>query len=64
MGDDMVNALDQHLLDTLLNSWDRNNTILLNLLRVLSECEPEDGLEVRAIHLGHLDGQDVSSLDH
>jgi len=32
-----------HLLDALLDSWDRNNTILINLLRAL----PEDGLEVR-----------------
>lgn len=32
-----------HLLDALLDSWDRNNTILVNLLRVL----PEGGLDVR-----------------
>ncbi len=35
---------DQHLLDVLLDSWDRNNTMLLNLLGVL----PEGGLETRA----------------
>jgi len=34
---------DQHLLGALLDSWDRNNTILINLLRVL----PEGALEVR-----------------
>jgi uncharacterized damage-inducible protein DinB len=33
------------LLDALLDSWDRNNTILLNLLRAL----PEGGLEARAM---------------
>ncbi len=33
------------LLDALLDSWDRNNTILLNLLRAL----PEGGLESRAV---------------
>ena len=36
-----TNAPD--LLEALLDSWDRNNTILLNLLRVL----PEGGLEVK-----------------
>jgi uncharacterized damage-inducible protein DinB len=34
-----------HLLEALLDSWDRNNTILVNLLRAL----PEGGLEVRVI---------------
>jgi uncharacterized damage-inducible protein DinB len=36
---------DQSLLEALLDSWDRNNTILLNLLRAL----PEGGLEARVI---------------
>jgi uncharacterized damage-inducible protein DinB len=36
---------DQHLLEALLDSWDRNNNILLNLLRAL----PEGGLETRAM---------------
>src|SRR5262249_6019843 len=45
----MSNALDQRLLETLLDSWDRNNTILLNLLRVLTEGGPEGGLEARAM---------------
>jgi uncharacterized damage-inducible protein DinB len=40
----MSNSLDQPLLAALLDSWDRNNTILLNLLRAL----PHGGLEVRA----------------
>jgi uncharacterized damage-inducible protein DinB len=34
---------DQPLIEVLLDSWDRNNTILVNLLRVL----PEGGLEAR-----------------
>jgi uncharacterized damage-inducible protein DinB len=38
------NACDQDLLEALLDSWDRNNTILVNLLRTL----PEDALQVRA----------------
>ena len=41
----MSNSLEQPLLEALLDSWDRNNTILLNLLRAL----PDGGLEVRAM---------------
>src|ERR1700724_2173712 len=41
----MSDAPDQNLLEAVLDSWDRNNTILLNLLRAL----PEGGLEVRAM---------------
>jgi uncharacterized damage-inducible protein DinB len=44
----MSDAPDQGLLDALLDSWDRNNTILLNLLRVL----PEGGLDARALDGG------------
>jgi uncharacterized damage-inducible protein DinB len=36
--------IDQSLLDVVLNSWDRNNTILTNLLRLV----PHGGLEARA----------------
>ena len=36
---------DHRLLEALLDSWDRNNTILLNLLRAL----PQGGLEARAM---------------
>jgi uncharacterized damage-inducible protein DinB len=39
----MMDATNQHLLEALLDSWDRNNTILVNLLRAL----PEDALEAR-----------------
>lgn len=44
----MSHAPDQTLLEALLDSWDRNNTILLNLLRAL----PEGGLEARAMEGG------------
>jgi uncharacterized damage-inducible protein DinB len=46
----MSEAPDQRLLDTLLDSWERNNTILVNLLRAL----PERGLEIRAMEGGNL----------
>jgi uncharacterized damage-inducible protein DinB len=41
----MSNAPDPSLLDALLDSWDRNNTILVNLLRAI----PKDALGTRAI---------------
>lgn len=34
---DMPTATEQPLLDALLDSWDRNNTITVNLLRALPE---------------------------
>ena len=41
----MPRTHDQSLLEALLDSWDRNNTILVNLLRAL----PEGGLEASAM---------------
>jgi uncharacterized damage-inducible protein DinB len=41
----MSHAQDQSLLEVLLDSWDRNNAILLNLLRAV----PQGGLHVRAM---------------
>ena len=41
----MLNTPDQSLLDALLDAWDRNNTILLNLLQAL----PDGALEMRAM---------------
>lgn len=35
----------QRILDALLDAWDRNNTVLLNLLRAI----PEGGLDARAM---------------
>jgi uncharacterized damage-inducible protein DinB len=42
---EISDAQNQRLLEALLDSWDRNNTILLNLLRAL----PQGGLEARAM---------------
>lgn len=41
----MADTPNQNLLEALLDSWGRNNTILLNLLHAL----PEGGLEARAM---------------
>src|SRR6267142_566260 len=41
----MPDATNTRLLEALLDSWDRNNTVLVNLLRAL----PEGGLEARAM---------------
>src|SRR5258708_17569506 len=41
----MSNPQDHRLLEALLDSWDRNNTILVNLLHAL----PQGGLEARAM---------------
>jgi uncharacterized damage-inducible protein DinB len=41
----MADGLDAGLLEAVLDSWDRNNTILVNLLRAV----PEGGLAVRAM---------------
>jgi uncharacterized damage-inducible protein DinB len=41
----MSDEPNQHLLEALLDSWDRNNTILVNLLRAIAESS----LEVRAM---------------
>jgi hypothetical protein len=45
MATDASNLPAQPLLEALLDSWDRNNTILINLLQIL----PEGALEVTAI---------------
>jgi hypothetical protein len=37
--------LNEDLLEALLDSWDRNNTILVNLLRAV----PNGGLDVKAM---------------
>ena len=47
-------ATDQTLLEALLDSWDRNNTILVNLLRAL----PQDSLDARA----RRDGPSVAQM--
>ena len=42
----MPNALHERLLEILLESWDRNNTILVNLLHAV----PEGGIENRVMN--------------
>jgi len=44
----MSNGLEVGLLEAVLDSWDRNNAILVNLLRAV----PEGGLAVRAMEGG------------
>jgi uncharacterized damage-inducible protein DinB len=45
MSTSMPTTQDGPLLDALLDSWDRNNTILVNLLRAL----PDGGMDARAV---------------
>ena len=56
----MSNGSDQRLLEVLLDSWDRNNTIMLNLLRVL----PERGLEVKATESSPSVAQQFTHMHH
>ena len=56
----MSDAPDQRLLDALLDSWDRNNTIMLNLLRAV----PEGGLEVKAIESSPSVAQQFMHIHH
>ena len=55
----MADGLDAGLLEALLDSWDRNNAILVNLLRAVAAAErlevglpPAGRLEVRAMEGG------------
>jgi uncharacterized damage-inducible protein DinB len=56
----MSNAPDLRLLDAVLDSWDRNNTIMLNLLHAL----PEGGLDVRATESSPSVAQQFMHLHH
>ena len=51
---------DQPLLEVLLDSWDRNNLIMINLLRAL----PEGGLEVKAIESSPSIAQQFMHIHH
>jgi uncharacterized damage-inducible protein DinB len=51
---------DHDLLDALLDSWDRNNEIMLNLLRAL----PEGGLEIRAAEDSPSVAQQFTHINH
>jgi uncharacterized damage-inducible protein DinB len=56
----MTHPPDQNLLEALLDSWDRNNTIMLNLLHVL----PGGGLEARATEGSPTVAQQFMHLHH
>jgi uncharacterized damage-inducible protein DinB len=56
----MSYASDQNLLEVLLDSWDRNNTIMLNLLYAL----PEGGLESRAMEGSPSVAQQFTHIHH
>jgi uncharacterized damage-inducible protein DinB len=56
----MSKATDPSVLEALLDSWDRNNTIMLNLLRAL----PEGGLEVKATKSSPSVAQQFTHLHH
>jgi len=49
----MADTSDQNLLVAMLDSWDRNNAILVNLLRAL----PEGGLDARALEASSTVGE-------
>lgn len=53
-------ATDGDLLDALLDSWNRNNTILVNLLRVL----PEGGLDARVTPCSRSVGEMFSHMNY
>jgi hypothetical protein len=56
----MSDSPQQRLLEALLDSWDRNNTILLNLLRAL----PSGGLDVRAMDGGPSIGELFTHINY
>jgi uncharacterized damage-inducible protein DinB len=56
----MPDGSDQRLLEALLDAWDRNNTIMLNLLRAL----PEGGLETRAMEKSPSVAQQFTHINH
>jgi uncharacterized damage-inducible protein DinB len=56
----MSKANDSSLLEALLDSWDRNNTVMLGLLRAL----PEGGLEVSATEGSPSVAQQFAHIHH
>jgi uncharacterized damage-inducible protein DinB len=56
----MSSAPDQQLLEALLDSWDRNNAIMLSLLRALTE----GGLEVKATESSPSIAQQFTHIHH
>ena len=55
-----MSGADQRLLEVLLDSWDRNNTIMVNLLRVI----PEGGLDVKATPSSASVAQQFTHIHH
>jgi uncharacterized damage-inducible protein DinB len=51
---------DDRLLGVLLDSWDRNNAIMLNLLRLI----PDGGLALRAVESSPTVGQQFAHIHH
>lgn len=56
----MPNADEHSVLEALLSSWDRNNAVMLNLLRAL----PEGGLGARAVSDSPSVGAQFSHIHH
>jgi hypothetical protein len=56
----MSKAPEQSLLKALLDSWDRNNTIMLNLLRIV----PEGSLEAKATQSSPSVAQQFTHIHH
>ena len=56
----MSDALNERLLEALLDSWDRNNTIMLSLLRAL----PDGGLDVKAMESSASVAQQFMHIHH
>ena len=56
----MPDASEQSLLEALLDSWDRNNIILTNLVRII----PEGGLDARAIEGSPTVGEMLAHIHH
>jgi uncharacterized damage-inducible protein DinB len=55
-----MTAQDQQLLDTVLDSWERSNTALVNLVRLI----PEGGLDDRAMAGSPTIGQMLAHMHH
>ncbi|MBN9662005.1 MAG: damage-inducible protein DinB [Acidobacteria bacterium] len=56
----MPEAPEQNLLEAILDSWDRNNTILVNLVRAV----PPGGLEARPTPTSHTVAELLTHLHH
>ena len=60
MGDGRPDASEESLLEAVLDSWDRNNTIMLNLLRAL----PEGALVIKATESSASIAQQFMHIHH